>query len=330
MQLILFWMFSFSAMANSGLMSACGKQDLDSCEKLGLLFLSQEDWDKAFMIGEALCKRENFRGCMIAGSSSLMLGKFIEGKNYLQMACDAMEPYSCRSLGRLMDKAQDKSSSQLYFRRACYYGLYESCEGLPTKVWYSPAALGIVQNVQEDCKGDNGESCAQHLRAVKACALPLTKQDCLQLSSYLSIYFHGKYQQMEAKLLLLAAYENQKNNKKYVYDFQQLMKGSRPYDKANYIVGFMRSCGQKFASRKAKTNSREIYPQAYRMQPSRTTANILGYFGRGKADECYDPKVGFEIWAVANLDTLNPTRMDVWKIDQDKRIDHFTNGLPLP
>jgi len=158
------------------------------------------------------------------------------------------------------------------------------------------------------------------------------------LAGQLSIYFRAKFLQSEAKLALLTLYTAEKSLKdeakpsSYSYDLSRVLKHVKPLEKYHYVFGFMKGCGKKFVrSRRAHVHSQDLYPRSYRHLGSRTTANIISFFSkRGAENDCYDPKIGYEAYAVRSLDPLNPTRLDVWKIDQDKRIENVVDGLPLP
>ena len=55
------------------LLQGCGKQDLLACEKLGAYYLSKSEWEKANMIGEALCKKDVAMGCTSVSYTHLTL-----------------------------------------------------------------------------------------------------------------------------------------------------------------------------------------------------------------------------------------------------------------
>jgi len=117
----------------------------------------------------------------------------------------------------------------------------------------------------------------------------------------------------------------------YTYDLSKVLKHVKPQEKYQYVFGFMNACGKKYVrTKKYQTNSRDLFLKSYKHIGPRTTANILAYFNKQKGKDCHDPKSGFEAYAIGNLDPLNPARLDVWKIDQDKRIEHVVDGLPLP
>src|SRR5665647_664124 len=174
------------------LLQGCGKQDLLACEKLGAYYLSKSEWEKANMIGDALCKKDVAMGCTFAGSALMSLGKLKEANVYLMQACDKFEALGCRSLGRLMNKAGEKALANMYFKRACFYGLKEICgEVKDSKQWYSPAALTLLDTINRDCRDSQAADCNTDFSIIKTCAAPLTKQDCLLLAGQLSIYFRA-------------------------------------------------------------------------------------------------------------------------------------------
>lgn len=328
----------FAQTVESNLMQECGNKDLEACEKLGALYLGKSDWDKAHMIGEALCEKDMGRGCLFAGSALLGQGKIKEATVFLTKGCDNFEPLSCRSLGRLMEKAGEKALANMYFKRTCHYGLKDMCDDITSgRTYFSPPALQAIENMKRNCQNSRSESCISEIRSVDSCALPLNKLDCQMLAGYLSVYFRARLLQEEAKVSLLGLHGLQKKLKEdskvgtYSYDLDRLLKGFKPLPQYRYVFGFMKSCGKKFVrSAKVRTVSREIFPGSYKEMGPKTTANVMGHFGSGKAEECYDPKSGHEAYAVANLDPLNLKRLDVWKIDQDGRLENVQDGLPLP
>ncbi|HXH73318.1 MAG TPA: hypothetical protein VNJ08_00015 [Bacteriovoracaceae bacterium] len=325
--LLLFIQFKATA-SEQELLVSCGKQELAACEKLGAHYISKSDWKNAFMIGEALCGRDMGTGCMFAGTSLLAQGKIAEAQGFLSQGCDKFEPLSCRSLARLMSKAGEKAQANMYFKRACHFGLKDICEDLKnSETWISPSALGLITQMKIDCTDTRSKACLTHLGTINSCVLPLIKLDCQLLAGYLSIYFRAKLIQAEAKAVLTTLYGYQKAMKEkgsYSYDLNVILKGTKPQDRYQYVVGFMKACG------KNNTNMRDIYPRAFKHIGPKTTTNILAYFSRGKKDECYDEKAGYEAYAVGSLDPLNLSRLDVWKIDQDQRVEHVLDGLPLP
>ena len=314
------------------LMKACSKHDLPACETLGAYYIKLENWDKAIIVGEALCVKDITIGCTYAGIAFLAIGKGKEGNTFLTKACDKFEPFACRSLGRLMKTSGEGNLSHLYFRRACHYGLKEICSELQKgKKIFSSAGLDFIKKIQEDCSDTHASACSDRLTLLSACSSPLTKEDCLLLPGHLSIFFRAKLMQSEAKFSLLsvvAAEKVLKNDpkvKRYSYDLVRVLKDYKPMNNYHYVFGFMHNC-----SGKAKSTSFELYPQSYQHLDPRSSSSIRGYFSKGKAGDCYDLSGGFEVFAVANLDPLNSKRLDVWKIDQDSNFIQVVDGLPLP
>jgi hypothetical protein len=317
------------------LMQACGKQELGACEKLGAYYLAQSKWEKAFIVGEALCSKDYPLGCTFAGSAALAQGKSQQGQSYLNQACDKFEPYSCRSLGRLL-QAQQPALGQMYFKRACYYGLKEICQEVKTAdLTFSLEARELLEKTQLACKDGETAECGSLMKSIQSCEAPLTKQDCLLLPGQLTIHFRAKLLQGEARLSLMNLQQAQQvlkddpKLKTYSYDLSQVLKNTQPLEKYQYLVGFMKSCSKKYMRRaRFKHHAQEIFPRSYQHLGMRTIANMLTYYNKAAASDCYDPKVGYEAYAVGNLDPLDPTRLDVWKIDQDGRLEHVINGLP--
>lgn len=325
--------FSFCAFAQSQLatlMEGCRNQDLSSCEKLGANYLAKSDWESTYMIGEALCVKESAKGCLFAGSALLAQGKIKEAHKFLNQACDKFEPLACRSLGRLMQKAGEKELGRMYFKRGCTYGYKDLCEEVKDyRFVYSLAGQNLLQNIQSDCKDAQSKACLTHFSTIQSCTMPLNKLDCQLLSGYLSLYFRGKLQQAEARASLLSVFNSEKSIKEkvgsFTYDLERVSNTHIPAVDSNYVFGFMKACGKK-----AKTQSRELFPSSFKHYGPKATKGILDYFAKGKSDDCYESKSGYEAFAVASLDPLNPSRVDVWKIDQDGKVENILDGLPLP
>lgn len=317
------------------LLQDCGKKDLDSCEKLGTLYLGQEKWDKAYLVGEALCTQDRAMGCMLAGTSLLAQKKIKEATPFLQRGCDGFEPYSCRSLGRLMEKADENITANMYFKRACFYGLKEVCEDVrDTRIFFSSAAIDLIKKMKVDCLDTKTEACVNNLEAMKVCALPLNKQDCELLAHYSSLFFRAKFIQAEAKLVLMNIATAQKLLKEktgsYSYDLKKILKDQKLQPNYHYVFGFKKSCVTKYVKGGARATSRSLHPELYKWMGPKVTTNVLKVFEKGASDECYDQKSGYEAYAVTNLDPTKLDHVDVWKIDQDMKVENLVDGLPLP
>jgi hypothetical protein len=316
----------------SSLMKACTRHDLPSCETLGAYYIKKENWDKAIIVGKALCDKDLPLGCTYAGIALMAKGESKDGNKFLTKACDKFEPYACRSLGRLMKKVGEANLSHLYFRRACHYGLKEICGDLKKgKTIFSKAGLDFVKKTQEDCSDTQASTCTDKLATLASCSRPLTKEDCVLLPGHLSILFRAKLMQSEAKFSLLSLVASQKGLrndpkvKSYSYDLSSVLKDYKPLNNYNYVFGFMKAC-----SGKDTAISLELFPESYQNLSSRVSVNIRNYFLKGKAGDCFTLTGGFEAFAVANLDPLNQARMDVWKIDQNGNLIHVLDGLPIP
>lgn len=320
------------------LKSECSKGDFQACENLTAFYIKIEQWDNALMLGDVLCKKDKILGCTFAGTALMAKGKVKEGVSSLAKACDGFEPYACRSLARLMKKNNDEAMTYMFMKRACHYGLNNLCrEAKKPKSLYSKAAQEMLSNISQDCSDTEALACQEHISKLESCSEPLTKKDCQLLPGELSILFRAKLMQAEAKLSLMAVGASEKSlkeaskKKSFSYDLQKVLKDYTPLKNYRYIFGFMDACSRKFKSRKSVTNdSHELFRGAYKELSARTIANINAYFKKGKVNDCHDQKYGFEAFAVANLDPMNPTRLDVWKINSDSDIIHIQDGLPLP
>lgn len=319
------------------LLEKCRQNDLASCETLATFFMERKDFKNAQTISEALCKNSVTMGCTLAGSAKLGLGKIKEAYLDLNKACDQFEPLACRSLGRLMIQGEEKDLAKMFFRRACQFGLLDMCPELEgSHSPFSVSALNLVQGLRKDCQEMDSLSCKTQLNLIGKCSSPLTKRDCLFLAGYMTLYTHARARQAEAKIVLLKLHEHQTELKQspyqsYSYDLPRVLKKLTPHHHYQYIFGFMKNCSRKYlAKRKVRSDSFDLYPSSYDNLRVRPKANILNYFETSKASDCYDPKHGYEAYAVSVLDPANPTHLDVWKIDQDKKLTHVVDGAPIP
>lgn len=334
--LLLLSFFAFAQSEEQSLMKACSSSDLSACENLTAFYIRSSKWESALGLGEALCNKEIVKGCTFAGTAALAKNMNREGISFLTRGCDGFEPYACRSLSRLMKKNNEREMSFMYMKRACYYGLRESCHNLaaPIKL-YSAAAQEFLKSVDHSCEETSSESCKERLSVLGACQSPLSKLDCFLITGELSILFRAKLIQEGAKLVLLsvlAAQKLQKENPKinrYSYDLKLLFKDQKQQASYHYAFGFMKACTTKFErNRKAESTSLTLYKDAYKELPARTKKNMAALFFKDSSKDCYEPTIGFEAFAAANLDPMNPSRLDVWKINRDGNILQLQDGLP--
>lgn len=329
---------SFASTEESVLQKNCANNELVACENLSAYYLKVEKWDNALVIGDALCKKEVFKGCTFAGTALLAKGKTKEGFYYLTKSCDGFEPYACRSLGRLMKDAKELLAHYIYTKRACYYGLSESCKDLKKpKETFSKKGLDFLKEVSIDCDDSNSSSCKARLETLNDCRKQLSENDCLLIPGELSIYFRAKLIQKSATLALMNivksenALKETSTAKRYSYDLKEVLKNQKPLQSYFYVFGFSKACTKKFEkAKKAESTSLAIYKDSYSLLNSRVIKNISAFFYKGKQDDCYDPKFGYEAFAVASLDPMNSGRLDIWKTNRDGNLIHLQNGLPLP
>lgn len=321
-----------SAQPEAQLLQDCGKKELEACKKLGAYYLSVSDWEKAFMVGEALCGKEISEGCTYAGVSRLAQGNSKEGTQFLSKACDEFEPLGCRSLGRLMKKGKEPVLANMYFKRSCFYGLKEVCKDVKsTKDAFSKSGQELVKSIQDECAGEETSPlCRSLIETVRECKGELKTKDCQLLAGYLSIYFRAKFLQTEAKLGLLSLHMAQKKLSQPSYDYALLSKEIKT-SQNSYVLGFLRICSKRFVpGKKYVSNALELDPGAFKELGPRTAANIRAYFMSGKRSDCKEPKSGFEAFAVGVLDPQDPSRLDIWRIDEEKTVIQMRNGLPNP
>lgn len=333
----LFLLSTLSCFADeASLLQGCKNKDLKSCEQLGAFYIQAQSWEKALVVGQGLCDKDIIMGCTFAGSSQLAMGKIKEGSTILIRACDKFEPYACRSLGRLMKKNKQDKLSHMYFRRSCHYGLKSVCDDLrPKKDFFSKSALAYLKQLPVSCAETQSSACQEHLTRLQSCQSPLGSEDCQLIPGQLSLYFRARLMQSEAKFSLMGLVAAQRatlsQQKKYDYDLKRVLKDYKPLASYHYVFGFLKPCAKKYEpSRATAANSLELFPQSYSFQSAKSAASIRSYFEKGKGEECYDPKAGFEAFAVASLDPMNPSRLDVWKVNQDNNMIQVQDGTPAP
>jgi hypothetical protein len=328
---------SFKSLAASGLESElskkCKANDLDSCVDLTAQFMKNSRWADAYLLGDALCKKDVFQGCTYAGTSAIVKGSAKIGFDLLSKACDGFEPYACRSLADIAKKSKEDKMRYMYQKRACYSGLDESCKNLnkPDNL-YSTKGLDFFKKLLVDCENTNATSCRTQLENLSKCPEPLTKEDCFLMPGDLSIVFRAKLIQDGGKLTLLKVLAAQKmskeNKKRYSYDLSSLMQDEKEFASSKYVFGFQVACTKKYENQKAQSTSLGVHPQVYKIFSEQTKRTIIALYKKGKADDCYDPSLGFEAFAVGKLDPLNPTKLDIWKINTGGDIVQIQNGRP--
>lgn len=313
------------------LTSECSKGNMLSCESLAALFIKNENWENAQLLGEAICKKNISIGCTIKGMALLKDKKVAEGTKLLNLACDQFEPFSCRSLGRLMKTSGQKDLSHVYFRKACHFGLTEVCHDLQRgKNVLSDSGIFFMKKLTEDCTDTHSSFCREKLHSLQKCQNILDKKDCAVIPSLLTIFFRAKLIQAEAKVLLRRIAQGEKelkNNKKikrYSFDLSKVLKEFKPRGHYQYVFGF-----NKFCAAKGKATSVELYPKSYLKMNSKSLNAIKKEFKKGKRQDCYNPQWGFEAYAMTSLDPLNPEHLDIWKINQDGNLIQIQDGSPI-
>lgn len=313
------------------LATGCSKGNLHNCESLAALFLKDEKWENAEILGEALCKKNVSIGCTIRGMVLLQKKKISEGTQVLNQSCDQFEPYACRSLGRFMKSSGEKDLSHVYFRRACHFGLDGICSDLQKgKKILTESGHAWMQKLNEDCLDTTSSLCKDKLHSLQECEKKLNEKDCLIIPGLLSIFFRAKLIQAEAKGLLtqLSLFEKKmkedKRLKSYSFDLVKVLNNYKPHPYYQYVFGFKKSC-----SGKLKSTSLDLYPSAYSKLNRKTLQKIKKEFNNSKKQDCYDPKWGFEAFAMTSLDPLNPEHLDIWKINQDGNLIQIKDGSPI-
>jgi hypothetical protein len=317
----------------SELTKKCLTKDLDSCLDLTALLMKKSRWVEAYSIGEALCKKDVLKGCTYAGTSAIVKGSAKIGFDLLSKACDGFEPYACQSLADIAKKSKEDKMRYMYQKRACYNGLSESCKGLnkPANL-YSSQGLDFYKRILVDCENTNDTSCKTQLENLSKCPGPLSKEDCFLMPGDLSIVFRAKLIQDVGKLTLLKVLAAQKrikeSKKRYTYDLSSLVQDEKEFASSKYVFGFQVACTKKYENQKAQSTSIGVHPEAYKNFSEQTKRTIIAFYKKEKADDCYDPGLGFEAFAAGKLDPLNPTKLDIWKINRDGDIVQIQNGMP--
>ena len=312
-------------------MQLCAKRDLVSCEKLATLYVKNEDWDNALLLGEALCGKDVLLGCTYSGMALLAKKNAKQGMKLLNLACDKFEPYACRSLGRIMKSSGNNDLSHIYFRRSCHFGLSEICRDLKKgKNVLSPAGADFIKKLKDDCSDTKASICSERLNLINKCSQPLLKQDCELLPGLLSIFFRSKLIQAEAKFLLTRVFVAEKKLKtdpkfkSYSFDLASVLKEKPSLENYHYVFGFLKAC-----SGQGTSTSLELFPKSYEHMKPALIATIKSEWAKIKGKDCYDPKWGFEAYAVGSLDPLNPSHLDIWKINHDEDLILINDGSPL-
>ncbi len=334
-KLFVYLLISFTASAASAednILKKCAANDMDSCLDLTAELMKNSRWAEAYSLGEALCKREIFKGCTYAGTSAIAKGSTKIGFDLLSKACDGFEPYACQSLSDIAKKTKEGKMRYLYQKRACYNGLSESCKSLnkPSNL-YSPKGQEFYKKILIDCEVTSDPSCRTQLDNLSKCPEPLTKEDCFLMPGDLSIVFRAKLIQDLGKFILLkvlaAQKKNKESNKRYTYDLSTLIEDEKEFSSSKYVFGFQVACTKKYENKKAQSTSLGVHPLTYNFS-EQTKRTIIAFYKNKKADDCYDPSLGFEAFAVGKLDPLNPAKLDIWKINRDGDIVQIQNGMP--
>ena len=325
-------MGSFAAPSEKELLKKCGQNDFDACLSLTGQFMRSSRWGDAYALGDALCKKDVVKGCTYAGTAAIARGQAKIGFDLLSKSCDSFEPFACQSLADIARKSREDKMRYMYQKRACYNGLSESCNDLnkPNNL-YSSSGQEFLKRTLSDCEVTNSASCKTQLGIIAQCPEPLTKEDCFLMPGDLSIVFRAILIQDMAKLILLNMLAAQKihkeTHKRFTYDLTALVENKKELASSKYVFGFQVACTTKFENKKSQSTSLGVNPRSYSFADS-TKRTILSFFKKEKSDDCYDPHLGFAAYAVGKLDPLNPTKLDIWKINREGDIIQVQNGLP--
>ncbi len=323
--------FAWAKSPETMLLNKCSGKDLLSCEKLATFYVQNQNWNKALLVGDALCIKEVAIGCTYKGLALLKNKNLKGGIYFLNIACDKFEPYSCRLMGRLMSNSGKRDLSHVYFRQACHFGLHEICHDIDkNRKFLSTIGSQFMKSILQDCSETKLTSCSDRLAQIRNCQKPFSQSDCELIPGLLNIFFRSKLLQAEAKLLLskiLISEKNFKNNlknKRFTTNLFQLFKDSVSRSKYHYVFGFNESCSER-----GKFSSLDLYPKSYEHLSKNVLSLIQNEFKKNKTQGCYDTKWGFEAISVANLDPLHPEHLDIWKINHDGNVIHLKDGSPI-
>lgn len=141
----------------------------------------------------------------------------------------------------------------------------------------------------------------------------------VHLGRKMEFEMHAKARQSEAKIALTAVYGAEKiyfsEYKAYVHSFGKIgytPEGQRRF----YTVGFSPSCAAGGDARWETLNS----PYAGAAAPE-----VEAYFRKLAEQPCRPAEQGFEVYAVGVI--RQGGGLDVWKIDQDKKLTNVQIGL---
>ncbi len=182
---------------------------------------------------------------------------------------------------------------------------------------------GFLKRLKDDCADSTTSLCQDRLKEVTSCPGPLTKEDCLLMPGYLSIWFRAKMMQIQAKLALTTLLAEQKKLKAFSNNLEEVLKDFKQGSHHHYVVGFKKICaaGKRFTTE-------DLFPETYKDMNEKFLKAASKFFSEGKKDDCYEKGLGFEAFAVGNLDPISPSKLDVWKINHDGNLIQITDGLP--
>ncbi len=131
--------------------------------------------------------------------------------------------------------------------------------------------------------------------------------------------------QADAKQDLILLYQAEENFKNdfgtYTQNLKELGFNPSEEDTRHYMVGFPTACAAK-AGLADDRSQREV--QNSQLAEARKL-EIVEYFRKVRnAEDCKDSKLGFEVYAVGIIKENAP--LDVWRIDETKKLTHVQEG----
>ena len=143
------------------------------------------------------------------------------------------------------------------------------------------------------------------------------------MPGYLSIWFRAKMMQIQAKLALTTLLAEQKKLKAFSHNLEEVLKDFKQGEHHHYVVGLKKVCAKG-----KKYTTKDLFPESYKDMSETFLESASKFFSEGKKDDCYQTGQGFEAFAVGHLDPVNPSKLDVWKINHDGNLIQITDGLP--
>jgi len=137
-----------------------------------------------------------------------------------------------------------------------------------------------------------------------------------------SVLTQRQAEAQQVLILLFQAEENFKNDFGiYTQNLKELGFNPSEEDTRHYMVGFPTACAAK-AGLSDDRSQREV--QNSPIAEARKLEIVEQFRKVRNAEDCKDPKLGFEIYAVGVIKENAP--LDIWRIDETKKLTHLQAG----